>query len=140
MTGFENFRALVELEDNLENLDRELNILATKIVDEMRADAPKDTGALKRSIKLNLDRYGFQIEMLNYGFFNNYGVGPTARTPFNRRPTGGTPQQPFGVTEPLTLGNYEYQNRKFGLPARPFFDLEEIQNRLIDVVLNTLEE
>ena len=59
MTGFENFRALVELEDNLENLDRQLNILATKIVDEMRADAPKDTGALKRSIKLNLDRYGF---------------------------------------------------------------------------------
>ena len=53
-------------------------------------------------------------------------------------PTGGQPQQPFGITEPVDLGFYEYTNRKFGLPARPFFDIQEIEDRLFETVLNNI--
>mgnify|MGYP003629113604 FL=1 len=68
------FDVFGEVIDELENLDEAISNLATQIVTRMREEAPVDTGDLKRSIKVNLDRYGFQIMMLDYGAFQNYGV------------------------------------------------------------------
>ena len=124
----DQFDAFQEIIEDINDLDGAIQALATQLATEIRDGAPVDNGDLKRSIKVNLDRYGFRLEMLAYGFYQNYGVGPQARTPFNQMPTGGQPQQPFGITEPVDLGLYEYTNRKFGLPARPFFDIQEIED------------
>ena len=108
-----SFEELQEIIEQINDLDRAIQLLATKLATEIRDSAPVDSGDLKRSIKVNLDRYGFRLEMLAYGFYQNYGVGPQAQTPFNAMPTGGNPQQPFGITEPVDLGFYEYkQDRK----------------------------
>lgn len=134
-----SFDAFQELIDEINDLDGAIQMLATELATEIRANAPVDNGDLRRSIKVNLDRYGFQLEMLAYGFYQNYGVGPQARTPFNEMPTGGQPQQPFGIQEPVDLGFYQYKNRKFGLPARPFFDIQDIEDRLFETVLNNID-
>ncbi len=133
-----NFDAFQELIEDINDLDGAIQNLATRIATEIREDSPVDSGDLRRSIKVNLDRFGFRLEMLDYGFFQNYGVSPQAQTPFNQMPTGGSPQQPFGISEPVDLGFYQYKNRKFGLPARPFFDVQEIEDRLYETVLNNI--
>ncbi len=137
--NFSNIAALFQLQNQLEDIDRVIQLFATEIVDELREKAPKDTQALKKSIKFNATRFGFRLEMLEYGFYQNYGVGPKAKTPYNNKQTGGAPQQPYGVTDPLTFGFYSYSDRKFGLPARPFFNLEDIQNRLVELVEQQIE-
>lgn len=134
-----NFDAFQELIEEINDLDGAIQALATQLATEIRDAAPVDNGDLKRSIKVNLDRYGFRLEMLAYGFYQNYGVGPQARTPFNQMPTGGEPRQPFGITSPIDLGFYEYKDRRFGLPARPFFDIQEIEDRLFQTVLNNID-
>ena len=48
------FDVFGEVIDELENLDQDIQDLATRIVTQMREEAPVDTGDLKRSIKLNL--------------------------------------------------------------------------------------
>ena len=78
--------------DPLEDLEQDIQRLATKIVDEMRAMAPNDTGALKKSIKLTMDRYGFEINMLNYGAYQNFGVAGRENTSITS-PT----DQPFNI-------------------------------------------
>jgi len=125
--------------DHLEEIDQVIQMLATEVVDEMRANVPVDTGDLRKSIKVTMDRYGFRLSMLEYGFFQNYGVDPKPRTLNNTTNSPTSPQNPFGVTEPLAFGNYSYKSRKFGLASRQFFDLEDIQNRLIEVVEQTFE-
>ncbi len=133
-----NFDAFQEIIEDINDLDGAIQNLATRIATEIREGSPVDSGDLRRSIKVNLDRFGFRLEMLDYGFFQNYGVSPQAKTPFNQMPTGGQPQQPFGISEPVDLGFYQYKNRKFGLPARPFFDVQEIEDRLYETVLNNI--
>ena len=136
---FDNFQ--LGIVDGLENLDRELQALATEIVTEMRTLAPKDTGDLQKSIKFQLDRYSFRLEMLNYGAFQNYGVSGTngVRTPFNLSDSDfrGEVKAPFGITDPISDGDFNYTSRRFGIPSRQFYDLEQIQNRLEELVLST---
>tara|TARA_R110000744_G_scaffold46545_1_gene102848 strand:+ start:5401 stop:5835 length:435 start_codon:yes stop_codon:yes gene_type:complete len=137
-----NFDIFQELIEEINDLDGAIQSLATELATEIRENAPVaavNGGSLKRSVKVLLDKYGFQIEMNDYGFFQNYGVGPQARTPFNQMPTGGEPEQPFGIKSPISLGDYEYKTRKFGLPARQFFNIQDIEDRLIETVLNNIE-
>ena len=82
-----NFDAFQELIEDINDLDGAIQNLATRIATEIREGSPVDSGDLRRSIKVNLDRFGFRLEMLDYGFFQNYGVSPQARTPFNQMPT-----------------------------------------------------
>ena len=137
-SAFDNFQTGIV--DGLENLDRELQALATEIITEMRAMAPKDTGDLQKSIKFQLDRYSFRLEMLNYGAFQNYGVSGTngVRTPFNLSDSDfrGEVKTPFGISTPISDGDFNYRSRKFGIPSRQFYDLEQIQNRLGELVLD----
>jgi len=135
-----NWLAFQDTIEDLENIDIALQQFATKIVDDMRRDVPKDTGDLKKSIKVQTDRFGFRLQMLEYGFYQNYGVGPKPRTLNNTTNSPTAPVNPYGVTEPLAFGDYQYSNRKFGLAARPFFDLADIQTRLIELVEQQIEE
>lgn len=120
--------------EDLENIDVALQQFATQIVDEMRRDVPRDSKDLLKSIKFSTDRFGFRLEMLEYGFYQNYGVSPKPRTLTNTTNSPTSPQNPYGITEPLAFGDYSYKNRKYGLAARPFFDLANIQQRLIELV------
>lgn len=133
------------LGEQLEDLDIGLQRLATQIVDEMRRNVPIDKGNLKESIQVTMDRFGFQISMLEYGFYQNYGVKPDANPSAGaHKPFGnefGSIKQPFGViVDDQVFGDFQYNNRRFGLPSRQFFDLDDYQERLIELVENQIEE
>jgi hypothetical protein len=137
-SAFDNFQTGIV--DGLENLDRELQALATEIVTEMRRDVPKNDKELMKSIKFQLDRYSFRLSMLEYGFYQNFGVSGTdggynTETPHKAfgNSFGGI-KQPFGISKPISDGNFNYRSRKFGIPSRQFYDLEQIQNRLGQLV------
>lgn len=128
------FDVFGEVIDELENLDQAISDLATRIVTQMREEAPVDTGDLKKSIKLNLDRYGFQIMMLDYGAFQNYGVNSK---------DGNKPamQVEFGVNlRPTSEPFYAFKGGKFGIRPREFFNIEDIEERLIRIIETQIEE
>ena len=120
--------------DELENLDQAISNLATEIVTRMREEAPVDTGDLKRSIKVNLDRYGFQIMMLDYGAFQNYGVNSGN----GRKPAMDVE---FGVNlRPTAEPFYAFKGGRYGISPREFFNIEDIEERLIRTIETQIEE
>jgi len=128
------FDVFGEVIDELENLDQAISDLATRIVTQMREEAPVDTGDLKKSIKLNLDRYGFQIMMLDYGAFQNYGVNSG---------NGNKPamQVEFGVNlRPTSEPFYSFKGGQFGIRPTEFFNIEDIEERLIRTIETQIEE
>lgn len=114
------------------NLTRDLDNLAY----QMRRLAPIDSGRLRSSIALTAKGRSGQLDvvlqMLDYGLYQNYGVGPTAQSPFRASSAGNTDRrQPYGVVvEGSTLGDYMYSHRNFGLPATVFFDYNELLNQI----------
>lgn len=128
------FDVFGEVIDELENLDQAISDLATRIVTQMREEAPVDTGDLKKSIKLNLDRYGFQIMMLDYGAYQNYGVNSKD----GRKPAMTVE---FGVNlRPTSEPFYAFKGGKFGIRPREFFNIEDIEERLIRIIETQIEE
>ncbi len=134
------FDVFGEVIDELENLDQAISDLATEIVTRMREEAPVGTGErnpagdLKRSIKLNLDRYGFRIEMLGYGAFQNYGVNSKYGNPIAMPVEFGVNLLP--TSEPF----YSFKGGKFGIRPREFFNIEDIEERLIRIIETQIEE
>ena len=123
-----------EVIDEIEALDQAISDLATRIVTQMREEAPVDTGDLRRSIKLNIDRYGFRIEMLGYGAFQNYGVNSG---------NGNKPamQVEFGINlRPTSEPFYAFKGGRFGIRPREFFNIEDIEERLIRTIELQIEE
>ena len=128
------FDVFGEVIDELENLDEAISNLATQIVTRMREEAPVDTGDLKRSIKVNLDRYGFQIMMLDYGAFQNYGVNSGN----GRKPAMDVE---FGVNlRPTSEPFYAFKGGRYGISPREFFNIEDIKERLIRTIETQIEE
>ena len=128
------FDVFGEVIDELENLDEAISNLATQIVTRMREEAPVDTGDLKRSIKVNLDRYGFQIMMLDYGAFQNYGVNSGN----GRKPAMDVE---FGVNlRPTSEPFYAFKGGRYGISPREFFNIEDIEERLIRIIETQIEE
>lgn len=84
--------------------------------------------------------------MLAYGLFQNFGVKPDYNTkntpkPFNSRFGGITnpTEVPFGVDpQPLSGKFYKYKTRAYGLPARKFFDVDDIATIIADGVAQQL--
>ena len=139
--------------DPLEDLDQDIQRLATQIVDEMRAMAPNDTGALKKSIKLTMDRYGFEINMLGYGAYQNFGVAGRENTSVTSKT-----DQPFSIGDFAVPVGTEFQFgaesissdsglsfgarrniATFGINRQRFFNLSDIQNRLKVLIENQIE-
>ena len=140
MTVEEFESALEGFGETLGNLSPVLFDLGGQIVDEMKRNAPEDIGNLKSSIKAVIDEDSLSFEMLYYGLFQNFGVKPdyntkTEHKPFNSSFGGITnpSEVPFGVLPKPASGKfYEYKpkNRSFGLPARKFFDVDQIAQRV----------
>ncbi len=146
MTVEEFESALEGFGETLGNLSPVLFDLGGQIVDEMKRNVPIDKGNLKSSIKAVIDEDSLSFEMLYYGLFQNFGVKPdyntkTEHKPFNSSFGGITnPQEvPFGVEpQPLSGKFYKYKTRKFGLPRRKFFDVDEIAGMIADGVTQQL--
>jgi len=118
---------------SLEDISAILLSIAGPIVDDIKSGAPVDTGALKQSVQARVQGDSLFIEMLYYGMFQNFGVNGTE----DRVAT----EVPFGVSErPTSEPFYAFKQRRFGLPARGFFDVDLITEIVADRVAQQLTE
>ena len=103
--------------------------------------APIDSGRLRQSIKIVAQGGNYGISMLDYGWFNLYGVRPNARTPFNAISVSTPRRQP---RPSLLKGNfYQYSNRQYGLPAivfMPQLQSEQSFSEFVDEIFNIIEQ
>ena len=144
--NIENFNAFQDTAGEFTgSLDRELSSLATSIVDQMRRDAPvarQNGGALRNSIKINIDRNKFIIDMLKYGPYQNYGVlgaalgGPT-KDVVEDEMTGRKHQ--FGTQFEMIGGSLPFGARvnihRFGINRQPFYNVEDIVEQMVETIL-----
>ena len=123
-----------------------LSQVGSEITTKIKADAPSDTGALKSSISFEVNQDSLTLEMLNYGVFQNYGVGGTKSSPVTlKRVEGGIFGIPAGTRfrfKSLTIGgSLPYPVRKSiverGLQAKSFFSIADITQ---EVTLRLEEE
>lgn len=112
-----------------------LSQVGSEITTKIKADAPSDTGALKSSISFEVNQDSLTLEMLNYGVFQNYGVGGTKSSPVTlKRVEGGIFGIPAGTRfrfKSLTIGgSLPYPVRRSiverGLQAKSFFSIADI--------------
>jgi hypothetical protein len=103
--------------------------------------APIDSGKLRRSISIVASGGNYGISMLDYGWFNLYGVKPNGRTPFRAISVPTPRRQPMPS---LLKGDfYRYGNRQYGLPATVFMpqlQSEESFSEFVDQIFNIIEQ
>ena len=119
------------------------DILATigsDITGQIKRAAPVDTGALKASISFNVSPNSLQLEMLNYGIFQNYGVKGTENDPG----AISTPDGIFGVAAGYKFqfksqtigGSLPFPVRRSiaqrGLKPKQFFNLRDITDEVVE--------
>jgi len=141
--------------DDLDDMIDEINAVAEGI--EMAPDivrevleqylplwkrlAPVDSGRLKQSIRIVASGGNYGVSMVDYGWFNLYGVKPNARTPFNAISVTTPRTQP--VPSLLKGSTYQYSNRKYGLPATNFIPQlrdEQSLSDFVDEIFNIIEQ
>lgn len=106
-----------------------------------RQAAPVDSGRLRQSIRVIAQGGNYGISMLDYGWFNLYGVKPNARTPFNAISVSTPRTQP--VPSLLKGSTYQYRNRRYGLPATNFMPQlrdEQSLSEFVDEIFNIIEQ
>ena len=110
-------------------------------VPRWRQLAPIDSGRLRQSIRVVAQGGQYGISMVDYGWFNLYGVRPNASTPFNAISVTTPRRQP---RPSLLKGDfYQYSNRRFGLPATVFMpelQSEESLSDFVDEIFNIIEQ
>jgi hypothetical protein len=120
---------LAQLGETLSNPQELLAELGDNMVTTIKTQVPVDTGALRNSIQWSFtSENAIQLQMLNYGVFQNYGVMPSYNPQSYHKPF----MNDFGtITQPMPAPGFGlgtgYQNRAFGLPARKFYDELQIQ-------------
>jgi hypothetical protein len=151
MTVNEFERALGDFGQALGDISPILLNIGGRIVDDIKAGAPVDSGALRNSIQAKIEGDSLTIEMLYYGIFQNYGVDGIDNAPARQVPAFGVPQ-PRGGSRYGFSGDYQMiggdlsfgarkQIYKMGLRPQSFFDLEAISTAIADgVALNLTEE
>ena len=140
--AYEQFSTMADRLSNPRYIAGQMSQELDQIVYRMRQLAPQDSGRLRSSIALLSDSTGqdlsVALSMLDYGFYQNFGVKPTAQSPFrNLSSTMAERRQPYAVP-PLTA--FEYSNRRFGLPATVFFDLDELRDQVAFIAENNIQE
>jgi len=128
MTVEEFERQLANFGESIRDLSPILDELATQITTEIRTAAPVDTGALRNSIRTFVSHNSFELTMLYYGAFQNYGVNGTQENIANRVEFGVEPRP---SSEPF----YGFKTRRFGLRPQSFFNITDIE----DLIVSRLE-
>jgi len=140
--------ALSDFGEAMTNLQPILTQIGGRLVDEIRQEAPTNTGALRQSIKAVIADDSLAIEMLYYGIFQNYGVDGMQNAPAREVPRFGVPQPTTGSRFGFS-GNFEmiggslpYGVRKsiykMGLKPQPFFNVDAIAAAVADGVAQNL--
>ena len=148
MTVEEFERALGDFGETMQNLSPILTQIGGRIVDEVKAGAPIDTGALRQSIKAVIEDDTLALEMLYYGIFQNYGVDGMNQAVATDVPQFGVPQPTAGRRFGFS-GNYEMIGGdlpfgvrksiyKLGLKPQSFFDVDAITQVVADGVTQAL--
>ena len=128
MTVEEFERELANFGESVRDLSPILDELANEIASQIRQDAPYDTGALRNSIRTFVSYNSFELTMLYYGAFQNYGVNGTEQNIANRVEFGVEPRP---SSEPF----YAFKTRRYGLQPRGFFNITDIE----DLIVSRLE-
>ena len=150
MTVNEFESALSDFGETLTNLSPVLTQIGGRLVDQIKADAPTNTGALRQSIKAVIEDDGLAIEMLYYGIFQNYGVDGIQNAPAREVPSYGVLQPAAGRRFGFS-GNYEMiggdlsfgarkEIYKMGLKPQRFFDVDIIAGAIADGVAQQLTQ
>ena len=137
-------RRIEGIGQQLNNVDSAVLRVMSPIVNRVQANAPRDTGALKNSIQIVAQSpTEFYLEMLAYGFFQNYGVkaSPDSTTAYNTRQDVVEEQARFGLP-PSSGSIYQFGTRKegskpwgafySGLNAVGFFNMNQIATELTE--------
>ena len=149
----DQFESMLEgFGERVEGLDARLQEFFSQKVDEIRRltpVAPEDGGALRSSIKLTGDRFHFQISMLYYGVFQNYGVRGvnSSRFPVN------VPEAGLSLgTHPVEQEQFQFGTNNFwnggppwgayytGIRAQSFFSITDITNELTQFIADNTTE
>lgn len=112
---------LADFGESIRDLSPILNQIAQDVAEQIKAAAPVDTGRLKQSISAFVTANSLEITMLYYGAFQNYGVKGTEDNIANKVEFGITPR-------PSSEPYYAFKTRRFGLPPKRFFNLEDLQS------------
>ena len=116
---FEN--QLADFGESIRDLSPILNQIAEDIAEQIRQAAPVDTGRLRNSVNAFVTANSLEITMLYYGAFQNYGVNGTQDNIANKVEFGVAPRP---SSEPF----YAFKSRRFGLPPKRFFNLDDLQS------------
>ncbi len=148
MTVDEFESALGDFGETMQNLSPILTQIGGRLVDQIKQDAPTDSGALRNSIKAVIEEDQLSIQMLYYGIFQNYGVDGMQNAPAREVPRYGVIQPTagsrFGFSGDYTMigGNLSFGARKtiykMGLRPQPFFDVDAISAAVADGVAEQL--
>ena len=133
MTLEEFSRQLEGIGQSLEQSPRTLVDLAEQILSEMRFRVPVDTGALRNSLRYQVEPAGISFSMLDYGQYQNYGVRGQAGPLVNPVPLGVQPQ-------PSSPPFYAFKSRAFGIVPQPFYDVDQITDQVVQALQNQIEE
>ena len=148
MTVDEFESALGDFGETMQNLSPILTQIGGRLVDQIRQDAPTDSGALRNSIKAVIEQDSMSIEMLYYGIFQNYGVDGMQNAPAREVPSYGVLQPTagsrFGFSGDFEMigGGLSFGARKqiykMGLKPQPFFNVDVIAAAVADGVAQQL--
>ena len=119
--------------ESLNNIDLYLLEVSGNIVSELKSKAPVDTGELRKSIRSRVANNQMEINMLNYGAFQNYGVKGTQDNRANQVQFG---VQPRPKVEPF----YSFQSRRFGIKPKNFFNIDNITNMVEEHIQKRITE
>ena len=133
LTQAELIAQLTQLGEDLSNPQDLLSEFASDRVEEMKRLAPVDNGDLRNSIGYQIEGSNITFRMLQYGYYQNYGVLPNQFTNNPKQFAGGQLRAPWAEPDfGVTMGRGYQLPRTFGMMARPFYSLEAINNEIID--------
>lgn len=122
------------------NLSDILTTIGGEITSDIKRKAPVNTGALRGSISFQVSMNSLELEMLNYGVFQNYGVKGTENDPGVK----ATPDGIFGVAAGYKFqfksqtigGSLPFPVRRSiaqkGLKPKNFFSLKDITDEVVE--------
>lgn len=123
-----------DVAEGLEMAPDAIESVLREYIQKWRANAPMDTGALKRSIRLIAQGGRYGISMLDYGFYQNFGVRGT-------QDNLGLAVPSWSPLPPSRGAKYSFSKRRFGLPAQKFFlTTDEDLTDLVDEIFSIIEK
>jgi hypothetical protein len=124
----EEFAAQLEgIGQQREDTPNTLFALGERLVAQMKLRVPVDTGALRNSIRYQVEGNDLSFQMLEYGQFQNYGVKGLTGPFVNPVPFGIEPQ-------PSSPPFYSFKTRQWGLVPQPFYDIDDLTEQLLEAL------